>query len=402
MGVAVALDQAAAADDLDAKIVVRREPTADGGEPRRDMRLLDLVAEQRAAEAAHAGERIERDEPEDAVGADVAALVEHAVDRPRELRARLDRAAEPRRHGAADLLDARVHELGDVDHLVVAGPRLVPHPGEAGGPRLQVGDADHVVIGHGAGEVLRRLAGQREAAAVAAAGAVERQQFAEPVEIEVAVSRILEVDDMAEAGARSSRCVSTGNAVATRATARSYSARSFAVPPTGFGSAFAGASGIACWRHFAQRHRLGPGGERREARRDALAAGADRRLEGFAGEGQRAGCGERAEQARRDDAAIGLGEALQVVGDEALRLRPRDRRDLFESAMPSPGAVFSRMPSARCEEAISVVRSGETRPRWMARPASISSAAMTMSTSPGAGIIDSTGVRPATAGIISR
>ncbi len=72
-----------------------------------------------------------------------------------------------------------------------------------------------------------------------------------------------------------------------------------------------------------------------------------------------------------------------------------------ESPVASPGAVFSMIPSARWEDAISVVRSGETSPRWIARPASISSAAITTSTSPGTGIMASTGVRPE-AGTISR
>ena len=44
---------------------------------------------------------------------------------------------------------------------------------------------------------------------------------------------------------------------------------------------------------------------------------------------------------------------------------------------------------------MNTVRSGETSPRWIARPASIISAAITTSTSPGTGISDSTAVRPA-------
>jgi hypothetical protein len=44
---------------------------------------------------------------------------------------------------------------------------------------------------------------------------------------------------------------------------------------------------------------------------------------------------------------------------------------------------------------------GVTKPRRMERPASASSAAMTMSTSPGAGISDRIGARPAFGGNIS-
>ena len=69
-----------------------------------------------------------------------------------------------------------------------------------------------------------------------------------------------------------------------------------------------------------------------------------------------------------------------------------------ESARPSPGLAFSVTASARWVEAISVVRSGETSPRMMARPASIISAATTTSTSPGTGISDSTGAGPAAGG----
>jgi hypothetical protein len=60
-------------------------------------------------------------------------------------------------------------------------------------------------------------------------------------------------------------------------------------------------------------------------------------------------------------------------------------------AMPSPGAIFSETASARWLEVISTVRSGVTKPRMMARPASIISAVIMMSTSPAAGISEKTG-----------
>ena len=62
--------------------------------------------------------------------------------------------------------------------------------------------------------------------------------------------------------------------------------------------------------------------------------------------------------------------------------------------MPSPGTIFSDTASARWVEAISVVRSGVTNPRRMARPASIISAAIITSTSPAAGFSANTGTRP--------
>ena len=65
------------------------------------------------------------------------------------------------------------------------------------------------------------------------------------------------------------------------------------------------------------------------------------------------------------------------------------------STRPSPIAIFSVIAKTRCVENTKVLRSGETRPRWIARPASISSEAITKSTSPGAGISASTGSCPA-------
>ena len=69
-------------------------------------------------------------------------------------------------------------------------------------------------------------------------------------------------------------------------------------------------------------------------------------------------------------------------------------RTFSDEARPSPGSIFSDTAAMRCDEAISVVRSGVTKPRMMARPASISSAAISMSTSPCAGDSAKTGRRP--------
>jgi len=72
-----------------------------------------------------------------------------------------------------------------------------------------------------------------------------------------------------------------------------------------------------------------------------------------------------------------------------------------ESAMPLPGRSFSCTAKARCVEAITVVRSGVTRPRMIERPASIHSAASTTSTSPGVGISAKIGRLPSRSGSIS-
>ena len=91
------------------------------------------------------------------------------VERARELGPRQDEAAERRGHRAAHLLDARMHELGDVQHLVVACADLALDAAEARGARLQVGDADHVVIGHGVRDIFCGLDGKQEAALFASA-----------------------------------------------------------------------------------------------------------------------------------------------------------------------------------------------------------------------------------------
>ena len=71
-----------------------------------------------------------------------------------------------------------------------------------------------------------------------------------------------------------------------------------------------------------------------------------------------------------------------------------------EEAIPSPGTIFSLTASARWVEVMSTVRSGVTNPRRMARPASIISAVIMMSTSPAAGISEKIGM-PVPAGAIS-
>ena len=69
-------------------------------------------------------------------------------------------------------------------------------------------------------------------------------------------------------------------------------------------------------------------------------------------------------------------------------LTARSRRPT--SKLPSPIAMRSPMASTRCVEAISVVRSGVTKPLKIMRPASSSSVASATSTSPIAGLSAST------------
>ncbi len=77
------------------------------------------------------------------------------------MRTRPGRASTQRpsasRHHADDFLRARVHELGDMHDLIVCYADLRLETREARGAGLQVGDADDVVVGHGAGEIFRGL-----------------------------------------------------------------------------------------------------------------------------------------------------------------------------------------------------------------------------------------------------
>ncbi len=189
--------------------------------------------------------------------------------------------------------------------------------------------------------------------------------------------------------------------VATRATARSYSARSLALPPTactcdrsGVGASGAAAPPSATASAPAENAaRLGP----TPLPPARIVASND-----SAGNGNAPDAASAPNRLAEMTLPLASARRCRSCAMKRFALARAIAVTFAESAMPSPGAIFSRMPSARCEEAISVVRSGVTSPRWIARPASISSAAMTISTSPGAGIIASTGVRPVAAGIISR
>ena len=156
VGVRVAFDQPARFEDLDRKRDVAPRHRASALEPGLDMRLLAAMAQRAAAEAAQAGQQIKRQEPADRAGAHPPAAIDQAAQDAEHARARLDPEPEPGRQGAADLLHARMHELGRVDELVGLGGHFGAHPGEAAVARLEVGDADHVVIGHGARDLLGR------------------------------------------------------------------------------------------------------------------------------------------------------------------------------------------------------------------------------------------------------
>ena len=75
---------------------------------------------------------------------------------------------------------------------------LAAHAGAARRARLQVGDADHVVVAHGVGDMLCRGDRQR----VAMRRVVQRHRLVEPVEIFAAIGEVLIVDDLLQPARR--------------------------------------------------------------------------------------------------------------------------------------------------------------------------------------------------------
>ena len=85
--------------------------------------------------------------------------------------------------------------LRRVDKLIGRRARFFAQAREPRRAQFDVGDADDVVIGHGDGEPLRRFRREGEVFRLAAIGRIERSQLLRPVDIVVAVSDVLEIDD---------------------------------------------------------------------------------------------------------------------------------------------------------------------------------------------------------------
>ena len=112
---------------------------------------------------------------------------------PEPRRKGFERAAQPARQHRAHLVEARLQELGHAHGLVGLGADLVAHLGEALGPGLEIGDADHVLVGHP----------QREMARAAAVSAPSPRSSAAmragAVEIEPRIGDVLVIDEAADA-----------------------------------------------------------------------------------------------------------------------------------------------------------------------------------------------------------
>ena len=108
--------------------------------------------------------------------------------------------AELRRQAAGHLLETRMHVLGSVDDLPGEHCVLVLHAFEAMLAGLELGDADHIVIGHRHRDVFGGGIGQRVGLGRAAVAAVEFEELHQPVEVLVGVGGVLEIGQPLDAG----------------------------------------------------------------------------------------------------------------------------------------------------------------------------------------------------------
>src|SRR5262249_5697272 len=129
---------------------------------------------------------------------DSPSATEEALQCREEARASLDPGAEASRQGAADLLHARMHELGRVDDLALGRSDLLPNASEAAAARLQLGDPNHIVLGHGTRDLLRRGTGQRIVGSRALR--LDPGKALQEIEIVAPVLEILKINDTGEPG----------------------------------------------------------------------------------------------------------------------------------------------------------------------------------------------------------
>lgn len=163
---------------------------------------LDRVTQQTTPEPAQGGDGKELKEAAEAVGMDVAAPAEPAVEPRHPGRTGGDRRSQPMRQEADQLLGPGVHVFGQLHRRVRAGIHLACDAGETARADLQVCYPDDIVICHGIREVLRRCSGEGIAMAEAAGRVVEPVQMGQPRKIRAAIVRILEVHGALEARQR--------------------------------------------------------------------------------------------------------------------------------------------------------------------------------------------------------
>lgn len=103
-------------------------------------------------------QRVEK--PTAPVGADAPALVDAAIEPVGQSGPRLDPAPEPGRQRATNLLDAWMEIFCHLQDVVVGNANLAADARGTGRARLEIGDADHVVVAHRIGEIFRGRNGE--------------------------------------------------------------------------------------------------------------------------------------------------------------------------------------------------------------------------------------------------
>jgi hypothetical protein len=88
--------------------------------------------------------------------------------------------------------------FGDLQHRSFRHPDLAANAPVAGRARLQVGDANHVVVAHSVGQVL----GRRDRERTAPPGAFKAHRPIQPVQIFRAIGEVLIIDDLLQAAPR--------------------------------------------------------------------------------------------------------------------------------------------------------------------------------------------------------
>ena len=310
MGVGIALDQAAAADDLDRKIIIRRQIAQGGSQPAVQMRRLHLVAQRPAAVAAQGPQAVQHQIGGQRIAAQAAALVEPAVQTGHPFWIGLDPCPKAGRQHPGNFFGAGMHEFGQPDQIGVRGPHFGRDPAKARAACLQVGHADHIIIGHGIGDIFGGLAGQR----MDLVGAVPRQKGGQPVKIFRAIGQILKFHHLAQTLLCHvlHRGGQDGDA-------------------GGQGAPFRHQRRRAAWLRRDRWSRRGPRPGRRHGPRlrrsigcvkgakracNPLARGADRLFEGRAGKRQHLCPGKGTEQAGRDHRTCVDGNAVKIGGNQ--------------------------------------------------------------------------------------
>src|SRR5437660_10120166 len=154
MRLAVTLDETGALGDLEGETGIAPCRLGDQAQPALDQLLLLAVPVAARPPRLHPGERAHHQVAEEARGLDVHADVV-GIELAAALRPRNESFAEETRKNGCEFFDSRLQVIDDYDRLAVLRAHLAAHALEAAGARLEIGDADDVLVGHPAREMPR-------------------------------------------------------------------------------------------------------------------------------------------------------------------------------------------------------------------------------------------------------